>query len=71
MPLSPKQRKAVQAGYAACLACGEKAAAMRRMGKPNEALEERQQASQKMYEEGFKIIEEFDQSRGVKGNGTR
>lgn len=71
MPLSPKQRKAAQAGYAACLSCGEKAAALRRMGRPNEALEERQRANQLMYEEGFKIIQEFDQAKGGKANGTQ
>ena len=71
MPLSPKQRKAAQAGYAACLACGEKAAALRRMGRPNEALEERQRANQLMYEEAFKIMAEFDQQRGGKNSGTQ
>lgn len=71
MPLSPKQRKAMQQGYAACLRCGEKAAALRRMGRPNESLEERQQAEQKMYEEGFKIIQEFDASKGANGNGSQ
>lgn len=64
MPLSPKQRKQLEAGYAACLSCGDKAAAIRRMGVPNEALEERQQANQKMYEEAFQIIKEFDQRKG-------
>jgi hypothetical protein len=67
MPLSPKQRKVIQEGYSHCLSCAEHLANMRRAGYPNEAAEERQQATQKTYEELFNIMSEFDNQAKKKG----
>lgn len=63
MPLSKKQRAGMPEGYARCLACGEKVQRLRQMGVPNEALEERQQAVQKMYEQAKEVIDQFDAER--------
>lgn len=60
MPLSQKQRKIVQEGYAHCQACGEHLAALRRIGYPNESEEERQAVRERMYQEALAIVAEFD-----------
>ena len=70
MPLTPKQRKIAQEGYRACMDCGGKLAQMRQMGRPNEAAELRQQATQRIYEEATGIIETYDREQKEKGTGN-
>lgn len=60
MPLTPKQRKQVQDGCTACQEWRDACATLRRLGFPDEAMEERCTAAEKMYEEAKSILSEFD-----------
>lgn len=71
MPLNNRQRKIVQDGCTACQEWRDACALLRRLGFPDEAMEERCTAAEAMYKEANGIVAEFDATqKGGKQRGT-